>query len=112
MITAAEAKALAEASDAHLEKYLTLIEREIKPRAEKGDRVYECYVADLWECQETYKHPEPNALQQRVINALKAFPNCYGVRWAASGDAYVPRGLADDFGEGPMYQNVCIHIRW
>jgi len=112
MLTAKEAKALAEASDAHLERYLTLIEREIKPRAERGERKYECYVADLWVSQETYMHPEPTPLQQRIINTLKAFPNCYGVQWGASGDAYVPRGLADDDGEGPSHQNFCIHIHW
>ena len=112
MITAAEARALVEASDAHLERYLALIEKEIKPRAEKGERSYDCYVADLWVATEVRRPPEPTLLQQRVINALKSFENGYDATWAESGDPYVPRGLVDDYGAGPSYQNWCILIKW
>jgi len=112
MITAQEARALSEASDAHLERYLALIDKEIRSHAEKGDRVYECYVEDLWVSKETYVHPSPDPLQQRVINALKMAPTFFGAEWRKSGDTYVPRGLANDDGEGPSYQNYCIHIRW
>lgn len=112
MITAQEAKALAEASAANLERYLALIDKEIRERAEKNERKYECYVKDLWDSGESRRPPTPTVLQQRVIDALKMAPNFFGAEWKESGDPYVPRGLADDNGKGPSYQNYCIHIRW
>ena len=28
------------------------------------------------------------------------------------GSAYVPKGLSDDFGDGPLFVNVCLTISW
>ena len=37
----------------------------------------------------------------------------YTVQWLESeGESYVPRGLADDAGDGPSYTNYGIQITW
>ena len=53
---------------------------------------------------------QPNQLQQRVIERLRDAG--YDVCFAPFSDAYVPKGLQDDDGKGPLYVNWCIVIDW
>ena len=112
MITAAEARALQETGQANVNKFLDLIELEIKKTAAGGYNRYVCYVEGLWSTTDRRRPPPLTGIQQAVIDALKQSPYSFGATWAADGDSYVPRGLADDDGHGPAYQNWCIHISW
>ena len=112
MIKASEAQALVLNSAANVEKYIALIEPNIRKLANDGKRTYECYVDGLWSNMEEYRfiYAELTPIQLLVSNKLKEFG--YMVRLSKSGDTYIPRGLADDYGEGPSHVNVCLIISW
>lgn len=111
MITAAEAREIREHSSVRVQEILSQLEPDIRASAEKGLSELACYsVRELWTSVEAYNGRHATALQSRVMTELKELG--YGVTFAPHGDQYVPRGLADDDGNGPSYQNWCIIIRW
>ena len=56
-------------------------------------------------------NPRPDPLQTGIIEKPRALG--YTVQWLESeGESYVPRGLADDAGDGPSYTNYGIRITW
>jgi hypothetical protein len=57
-----------------------------------------------------YLHHTITPLQHAVADKLKELG--YRVEIKLDGDKYVPRGLADDNGNGPTIQNYGIQIGW
>lgn len=110
MITAAEAKQLVETSAKNVERLLAAIEPKIREAAEKGERSVFIYEQELWSAEE-YK-PQPTPLQQRVMAELEKYPRSFGVRFTSDDHTYVPRGLQDDDGNGPVHTNWGIKISW
>ena len=53
---------------------------------------------------------QPDATQARIIARLHDFG--LEASWYRDNDSYVPRGLADDDGQGPAYSNYGIQIGW
>ena len=107
MIAAKEAKALYDASDAEAKGLMKSFEPKIIEAAKSGKR----WVIVFIDSHPTYETPHPTATQQRAIKMLEEFG--YVSRWIPQyDDAYVPRGLADDNGDGPSYINCGIHIGW
>lgn len=108
MITAAEAKALYDDSGVEVAKYLQYkIEPEVKAAATSGKRTVFHYVGSC----DMFTYPRPDPLQNRIIEKLRELG--FTVQWLDSdGESYVPRGLADDDGNGPSYTNYGIQIAW
>lgn len=108
MISAAEAKVLYDDSGVEVDKYLQYkIEPEIKAAATQGARKVFHYLGS----RDVFTHPRPDPLQLRIIEKLRELG--YAVRWLDSeGDGYVPRGLADDEGKGPVHYNYGVQINW
>jgi hypothetical protein len=109
MITAQEAKALYDQSGAEVDAFLKYhADEQIKFAAKDGKRTIfihcgskECY---LTECK-------PNPVEKGAIAKLTELG--YVAQWIPRhGESYVPRGLADDAGEGPSYRNYGIQINW
>ena len=110
MITAQQARELALTSDSAIEKFLEKLEPKIVAAAEAGRRELAVYEEGLWCNSETFRPVAPTPPQTRLCEALNRFG--FGASVVQHGDAYVPRGLADDIGEGPEYINHVILIRW
>ena len=108
MISAADARVLYDDSGAEVASYLTAtIEPAIKKAATSGLR--KCFID--FGCKETYcSIPNPSPTQARAISELKGLG--YIITTGIDGAPYVPRGLADDSGEGPKYHNYGIFIGW
>lgn len=110
MITAGELRKVVETSQRQVDETLAKIEPKLVEAAEAGEREYACYREVPWDAKSSYCAPEPTRLQQKLVDALKSFG--YSAKVEMHGDAYVPRGLADDDGNGPMHQNHVLVVRW
>ena len=109
MITAEQAKKLYDESGAEVDSYLNrTIAPEIEKAAKAGKRSVFIHVGS-----------EPPYGSTKALNKplhkstmMKLTELGYKVSWGDDGAPYVPPGLADDYGEGPEYTNVGIHISW
>lgn len=116
MITAKEALELTRVSETHIAKCMNVLDQNIREAAKDGIRVFrtsnttafggESLGGSLGPCEKISVTP----FQQRVIDALQK--NGFSARMEIYGERYVPRGLADDDGNGPIYQNYALTIRW
>ena len=108
MITAAQAKNLYDESGVEVDSYLN---RTIAPEIEKAAKAGKRGVFIQVGSEPPYGS---KALQAPLHTStmMKLTELGYKVNWGADGAPYVPRGLADDYGEGPAYTNVGIHISW
>ena len=109
MITAKEAKQLYDQSGAEVELFLkNEVEKRITDAAKGGKRFV---FIDLG-CIRLYEHVEQKLtpLNRAVVERLVELG--YRARVVLDGDKYVPRGLADDDGNGPKIQNYGIQIGW
>lgn len=108
MITAKEAKTLYDDSGAEVDAYLsTKIEPAIRKAATAGKRTMFHYL----DAEEVWKTVNPTPLQIRIIDKLRelGFHVAFG---RDESHVYVPRGLADDEGNGPKYSNYGLTIGW
>lgn len=107
MITAKEAKALYDESGAEVKALLKTFEPKIIEAAKSGKR----WIVITIGSSPTTQNPQPDSVQKRVMELLNELG--YVSRWVAQdGAAYIPRGLMDDYGNGPMHVNYGIHIGW
>ena len=106
MISAKEAKALYDASGAESDAMLATLEPYIIAAAKEGKQ--HCFV--LIGSEEAWKTIKVTPIQHQVCDKL----NKLGFRVSISkhGSGYVPRGLADDDGNGPKYENYGYCIGW
>lgn len=111
MITAKEAKVLYDQSGAEVDQFLkNSVEKEITDAAKAGKRTVTIYLDSYeWPGYRGFNH-DITPLQMAIVVKLKELG--YSAEIKSYGDCYVPRGLADDDGNGPMYQNYGIHIGW
>jgi hypothetical protein len=109
MITAKEAKELYDQSGAEVNDYLkNTVERIVRKAAEGGKRQVFIDMGSVKQFE--YLHHTITPLQQAVADKLKTLG--YLTEFRLDGDDYVPRGLADDNGNGPTIQNYGIQISW
>lgn len=107
MITAAQAKELYDQSGAEVNDFLThKVEKYIRDAAMAGKRS----VFVLVDSEETWKTITPSPFNRQVIDKLKELG--YTAKFGRDGESYVPRGLADDNGNGPKHTNVGYTIGW
>ena len=110
MISVEEARKLSEQNDTHFNHLIDTIGTAIKNAAEKGERVYYCYISGLWESKPAYPTVVRTDLQHKVILKIRSYG--YEVELKAHGDRYVPRGLEAEDGSGPKYVNHVIEVKW
>jgi hypothetical protein len=106
MINAADAKRIYDESGGEADALLTRIEPRIVEAAKAGKRS----IFWLVDAEEAWRSNAPTPLDNHVITKLTNLG--YTVRFGRDGDAYVPRGLADDDGDGPKYINYGYTIGW
>lgn len=109
MITAKEAKDLYDQSGAEVDDYIKYkLESEIRTAATSGKRQWFHLIGSN---QKGFNPIQPTPLQNRIISKLTELG--FSARWIDShGTAYVPRGLADLEGNGPLHTNYGILIGW
>ena len=109
MITANEAKALYDESGAEVDQFLkNNVEQNVSNAAKGGKRQVFIHMGSVNQFE--YLHHTITPLQQAVADKLKTLG--YRAEIKLDGDEYVPRGLADDNGNGPKIQNYGIQIGW
>jgi len=109
MITAKEAKELYDQSGQEVADYLKhTVEKEVVKAAEGGKRETIIHLGSMG----SYDHLDQiiTPLQKAVVWKLKELG--YRAEIKLDGDWYVPRGLADDDGNGPKHINYGIQISW
>jgi hypothetical protein len=109
MITAKEAKELYDQSGHEVADYLKYtVEKEVVKAAEGGKRNTVIHLGSKGPYEYLVQVITP--LQQAVVEKLKELG--YRAEIKLYGESYVPRGLADDDGNGPSHENYGIHISW
>jgi hypothetical protein len=109
MITAKEAKELYDQSGQEVADYLKYtVEKEVVKAAEGGKRSTTIHLGSMGSFDHLDQIITP--LQKAVVAKLKELG--YRAEIKLSGDWYVPRGLADDDGNGPKHINYGIVISW
>jgi len=109
MITAKEAKQFYDDSGYEVDQFLThTVEPVVTDAAKSGKRSIFIFLDSL----RPYDHLDRviTPLQKAVVAKLKELG--YHALIRLDGEMYVPRGLADDDGDGPKHQNYGIHIGW
>ena len=115
MISALEALRISEHRDmisAEGDKILTEIESTIKCAAEHGDTQVELgHVIHATAIhQKQYENTKMSEVQQYVFDTLIQLG--YKAAYFPVGDSYVPRGLQDDDGNGPLTTVWNLTIGW
>ena len=109
MITAKEAKELYDKSGQEVADYLKhTVEKEVIKAAEGGKRHVFIHLGSVKQFE--YLDQTITPLQRAVVAKLVTLG--YRPIIELDGDKYVPRGLADDNGNGPTIQNYGIRISW
>jgi hypothetical protein len=109
MINAKEAKALYDKSDQEVADYLkNKVEPVVIKAATLGKRKVFILLGSTQFSSEMRDEITP--VRRSVVEALEELG--YVVSIAQDGESYVPRGLADDDGDGPLYTNYGFHIGW
>ena len=109
MITAKEAKELYDQSGQEVADYLKhSVEQKVKDAAKGGKRQVFIDMGSVKQFE--YLRSTITPLQKAVEWRLKELG--YRVEIKLDGASYVPRGLADDMGNGPTIQNYGIVIGW
>jgi hypothetical protein len=109
MITAKEAKELYDKSGQEVKDFLSHhVEGYVRSAAESGHRIAFIHLGSLETFCYLDKYITP--LQLAVVEKLTELG--YYAQIKFYGDKYVPRGLQDDDGNGPMHQNYGIQIGW
>lgn len=116
MITAKEALELTLTSEAHIAKCMDILDERIRESAKNGERLFRTSVLTVFHGQSLGGSLGPHEeitvtpFQQQVIDILQK--NGFGAKMEIYGEGYVPRGLADDDGNGPIYKNYALTVRW
>ena len=109
MIKAKEAKQLYDESGAEVTEYLKHhIEQKIIDAAKGGKRFVFICIGSVGPYE--YVENKLTPLDRAVVDKLVELG--YRARVCNDGDKYVPRGLAEGDGSGPLYQNYGIQVGW
>jgi hypothetical protein len=108
-ITATEAKEIVLSSAAEVDRLMPILDKAIRAAAEDGHRKLLCYREVPWESAEDYMPVATSKLQERLIERLCAlgFFAC-----VVSDHSYIPPGLQDSDGNGPVHTNRVLKVSW
>ncbi len=106
MLSAKEALQLKNDSLVALDKYLLdNFHSQIQQAAMQGKCTYTFNMGSA-----EHSAPRLGHLQQKAFDELKKYG--YVVSYGFYGEGYIPRGLANDDGDGPTYKNYGITVGW
>lgn len=108
-ITAREARERANLSEVAAQKWLKSIEPQIMKAADSNEFSLTFHL-DCVDVTFSQRLPDLKPEIKGAVSMLKDMG--YNVRYTVYGDRYVPRGLQDDDGKGPMHQNSGLIISW
>jgi hypothetical protein len=113
MITAMQARALSE-SNAKVQAFLDNVEKQIKDAASSGKRTVTIHQGEVEVIRMGYRfYPEDSTqLYAYAYVCNKLVAKGYTAEIKMYGDSYVPRGLKDSNGNGPIFRNYGIVIGW
>lgn len=107
MITAKEAKELYDQSGAEVQAFLkNKVEPEVIKAAKSGKRSVIIHLG----AEPTYVNVQPEPLHVQAMVALRKLG--FMPSFCMYGEKYVPRGLADDDGNGPSHRNYGLQVGW
>jgi len=112
MITREQAKEKADSVGKVPDFIAKQIEQLIWKAAEEGKYEVFLYITDLWKGFDVYDCVSPTKLQKNVIKFLTGDPYNFTATFTSYGETYVPRGLANDDGDGPTYANWGILVKF
>ena len=109
MITAKEAKHLYDQSGEEVNSFLkNNVNVEVKTAAMAGLRNVVIYLGSL----DTFSHLDQKITPLQKAVATQLIGLGYKVSIKLYDQPYIPRGLQQDDGSGPTYQNYGLHIGW
>jgi hypothetical protein len=109
MITAAEAKKIYNESGAEVEQYLKIhVNPKVVAAARSGKRVVFVHMGSIGPYE--YIDGVITSINRAVEARLKELG--YKVSITFDGEGYVPRGLAEVDGNGPVHRNYGFNISW
>jgi hypothetical protein len=109
MITAKQAKQFYDDSGYEVEQFLTYsVETEVMNAAKGGKRQVQIHIGTTGPFE--YVDQKITPLEKAIIAKLKELG--YTAKIENYGDSYVPRGLADDDGNGLTHRNYGFIIGW
>lgn len=106
MINAIQARELVAASGVEADAVLKTLEPLITAAAKEGKRELFYFL----DAERTFNNLPSTPLNKMVLSKLGTLGFNANISW--NGDSYVPRGLADDVGDGPLHKNYGYLIRW
>lgn len=109
MITAKEARQIYDESGAEVNNFLKYkVEIHIVSAAKSGKREVVIHIGTTGPYE--YVDQKITPLEWAILDKLKELG--YTAKIENYGDSYVPRGLADDDGDGPSHRNYGFMISW
>lgn len=108
-ISARDAHARANQSEVAAQKWLKLIEPLIIKAADANEFSIMHHL-DTIDVSFGARLPDLEPKIKGAVSMLREMG--YNVTYAVYGDRFVPRGLQDDDGNGPMYQSIGLKISW
>ena len=109
MLTAIEAKQLYDESGVEIDNYLKFnIEPKVVLAAKSGHREVTVHIDSM----DLFCHLDQviKPLEKAVVEKLQGLK--YIVKISLYGEKYVPRGLINEHGNGPVHQNYGFLISW
>ena len=108
-ISAKDARERANQSEIAAQKWLKNIEPQIIKAADANEFRFTFHM-DAVDVTFAARLPD---LPPQIKHAIVILEHLgYGVNYCTYGERYVPRGLQDEAGEGPLYQNIGLVISW
>ena len=107
MITAQEAKKIYDHSGVEVIHFMeSIVEKKVKESAISG----KCSVFIHLGCEHVHNRPEYEPVHNSAMLKLKELG--YTVEKSSDGVEYVPKGLADNDGHGPLHRNFGFTVSW
>lgn len=115
-VSAKQARSLVEESDQYVDKFIRSIDSLILTAAKDGKnsiRVDELHGVEFYCCKPTASFATTHKSSPLLISIVKHYKKQgFSASVEAFGGAYVPKGLANDMGEGEPYQSTSLCITW
>lgn len=115
-VSAKQARVLVEESEQYLDKFIKSIDNLILTASKGGKnsiRVDELHGVEFYCCKPTTSFATTHKSSPLLILIVQHYKKQgFSASVEAFGSAYVPKGLANDMGEGEPYQSTSLCITW
>ena len=115
-VSAKQARSLVEESDQYVDKFIRSIDNLILTASKDGKnsiRVDELHGVEFYCCKPTTSFATTHKSSPLLILIVQHYKKQgFSASVEVFGDTYVPKGLANDMGEGEPYQSTSLCITW